>query len=96
MHAAEQATTAPRKRPAASRSATAAASGAKRRAAPQPEPAPKQGYECQGDTVSGSVQPPGGAELVASAVELVGELAKAGLSSGERLLKDFVTRLPLP
>jgi len=41
------------------------------------------------------VQPPGAAELVASAAEIVGELAKAGLSRSERLLKDFVSRLPL-
>jgi len=42
------------------------------------------------------VQPPGAAELVASAAEIVGELAKAGLSTGERLLKDVFSRLPLP
>jgi hypothetical protein len=41
------------------------------------------------------VQPPGGAELVASAVEILGELAKGGLSTGERLLKDVISRLPL-
>jgi hypothetical protein len=41
------------------------------------------------------VHPPGSAELVASAAEIVGELAKAGLSTGERLLKDFLSRLPL-
>jgi hypothetical protein len=42
------------------------------------------------------VQPPGAAELVTSAAEIVGELAKAGLSTGERLLKDVFSRLPLP
>jgi hypothetical protein len=41
------------------------------------------------------VQPPGGAELLASAAEIVGELTKAGLSTGERLLKDVFSRLPL-
>ena len=56
---------------------------------------PRQGFECDGDTASGAVQPPGGAELVASAAEIVGELAKAGLSTGERLLKDVLSRLPL-
>jgi hypothetical protein len=30
---------------------------------------------------------------VASAVEIVGELAKSGLSTGERLLKDVFSRL---
>jgi hypothetical protein len=42
------------------------------------------------------VQPPGGAELVASAVEIVGELAKAGLTSGERVLRDVFSHLPRP
>jgi hypothetical protein len=41
------------------------------------------------------VAPPGGAELVSAAAEIVGELAKAGLSTGERLLKDVFSRLPL-
>jgi hypothetical protein len=59
------------------------------------DPAPRQGFECESETPSGSVQPPGGVELVASAAELVGELAKAGLSRSERLLKDVVSRLPL-
>jgi hypothetical protein len=67
---------------------------AKRTAAPM-EPAPRQGFECEGERSSGSVHPPGGAELVASAAEIVSELAKAGLSTGERLLKDFLSRLPL-
>ncbi len=53
------------------------------------EPAPRQGFECEGERASGTVHPPGGAELVASAAEIVGELAKAGLSTGERLLKDL-------
>jgi hypothetical protein len=56
---------------------------------------PSQGYECPAESASGSIQPPGGAELVASAAELIGELAKAGVSTGERLLKDVLARLPL-
>ncbi len=67
--------------------------------APKPvasaEPAPRQGFECEGERTSGTVHPPGGAELVASAAEIVGELAKAGISTGERLLKDLLSRLPL-
>jgi hypothetical protein len=59
------------------------------------EPAPRQGFECEGERTSGSVHPPGGAELVASAAEIVGELAKAGILTGERLLKDVLARLPL-
>jgi hypothetical protein len=75
------------------------ARAAKRAATPRPaiplqEPAPRQGFECESET-DGAVQPPGGAELVASAAEIVGELAKAGLSTGERLLKDVFSRLPL-
>jgi hypothetical protein len=57
--------------------------------------APRQGFECEGERASATVHPPGGAELVASAAEIVGELAKAGLSTGERLLKDVLSRLPL-
>ncbi len=84
--------------------AKAAARG-KRRAAPRTaagkarttyeEPAPRQGFEGDGETTGGSVQPPGGAELVASAAEIVGELAKAGISRSERLFKDVLSRLPL-
>jgi hypothetical protein len=54
---------------------------------------PRQGFESDGETMTGTVLPPGGAELVASAAELVGELAKASISSGERLLKDVFSRL---
>jgi hypothetical protein len=57
--------------------------------------APRQGFECDSETTGGSVAPPGGAELVATAAEIVGELAKVGLSTGERLLKDVLSRLPL-
>jgi hypothetical protein len=56
---------------------------------------PRQGFESDSDRARGPVQPPGGAELVAGAVEIVGELAKAGFSTGERLLKDVLSRLPL-
>jgi hypothetical protein len=59
------------------------------------ERAPRQGFECDGERSSGSVHPPGGAELVASAAEIVSELAKAGLSTGERVLRDVLSRLPL-
>jgi hypothetical protein len=59
------------------------------------EPVPRQGFECEAERTSGSVQPPGGAELLASAAEIIGELAKASVSTGERLLKDVLSRLPL-
>lgn len=60
------------------------------------EPVPRQGFASDSDErASGPVQPPGGADLVATAAEIVGELAKAGLSTGERLVKDMLARLPL-
>jgi len=59
------------------------------------EPAPRQGYECESEPSSRAVHPPGGAELVASVAEIVGELTKAGVATGERLLKDALSRLPL-
>jgi hypothetical protein len=74
------------------------APGSTKRKALDPEaapPVPRQGFECEGERASGPVHPPGGTELVASAVEIIGELAKAGLSSGERLFKDVLSRLPL-
>ena len=58
------------------------------------EPVPRQGFESEVERASGPVSPPGGIELVASAAELLGELAKAGVSSGERLLRDVLSRLP--
>jgi hypothetical protein len=57
--------------------------------------APRQGFECESEHSGRTVHPPGGAELVASVAEIVGELAKSGLSTGERLLKDALSRLPL-
>jgi hypothetical protein len=54
---------------------------------------PRQGFETEADRARGPVQPPGGTELVTSAVEIVGELAKSGLATGERLLKDVFSRL---
>jgi hypothetical protein len=58
------------------------------------ETVPRQGFEVDGDIARGSVQPPGAAELVSSAAELAGELAKAGVTGGARLFKDLFTRLP--
>jgi len=58
------------------------------------ETVPRQGFECEGDRASGPVSPPGGLELVASAAEMFGELAKSGIIGGERLLRDVLARLP--
>jgi hypothetical protein len=68
-----------------------AAAGARR--ARRGEPVPRQGFESEGDGIRGSVQPPGATELVTSALEIVGEFAKSGVSTGERLLKDVLSRL---
>ena len=78
-------------RPAQTRPSAAAE---RARSRPQ-QAAPRQGFETEPQAARGSVQPPGGAELVASAAELVGELAKAGLSRGERAIRDLLGRLPL-
>jgi hypothetical protein len=59
------------------------------------EPAPRQGFECESEHTGRAVHPPGGAELVASVAEILGELTKAGVAAGERLLKDALSRLPL-
>jgi hypothetical protein len=71
------------------------AAARKGRQAPADEPAPRQGFESGGESAGRPVQPPGGAEFVATAAEIVNELAKAGLSTGERLFKDVLSRLPL-
>jgi len=85
-------------RPKAARSSTARQrkAGPSRRAATSARGSgavPKQGFESDADRARGPVQPPGGTELVASAVEIVGELAKSGIATGERLLKDVFSRL---
>jgi len=83
--------------PSASAAPKRAPRGARRRSEhPHAEPVPKQGFEAEGERTSRVVQPPGGAELVASAAEIVGELAKAGVGAGERLLRDALSRLPRP
>jgi hypothetical protein len=83
----------------ASRGAAAKRSGdgarRQRRSVTRVEAIPAQGYESEDDAATGAVRPPGGAELVLSAAEIVGELAKAGLSTSERLIKDVLSHLPL-
>lgn len=58
------------------------------------ERAPRQGFEAEPDSLTRPIQPPGGAELVASLAELAGELAKAGVTTGGRVLRDVLSRLP--
>jgi hypothetical protein len=95
----------------AAKTASAAAAPAKaktRKDSKKPDPAkratstkrtaetvPRQGFESEREIGSGSVQPPGSTEFVAAAAEIVGELTKAGLSRGERLMRDVLSRLPL-
>jgi len=93
-----KAAAAPKRKPQAARSSAAKRrprSAPKRPTAPFAGGAsvPIQGFECEGESARGPVQPPGGAELVTSALEIVGELAKAGVSTGERLLRDALSRL---
>jgi hypothetical protein len=57
------------------------------------EEVPRQGFESEEDRAIGAVPPPGGTEFVSTAAEIVGELAKAGISGGERLLRDVLSRL---
>jgi hypothetical protein len=80
-----------------SRAGKRAAGPARRakRSIPKLDEVPPQGYESEDDAATGAVRPPGGAELVLSAAEIAGELAKAGLSRAERLAKDVLARLPL-
>ncbi len=77
-----------------------AASGAPRRkrgtaagAREQAPRIPRQGFESERDATRGTVHPPGGTELIASAFEIVGELAKSGVTTGERLLRDVFSRV---
>jgi len=55
---------------------------------------PRQGFEAEEAIEPGrSVQPPSGAELATSMLELAGELAQTGLAVGGRILRDALTRL---
>jgi len=69
--------------------------GSARRANAALQPAPRQGFASESERPVGPVQPPGGAELLAGAAEIIGEVTKAGLSAGERLFRDMLSRLPL-
>lgn len=55
---------------------------------------PPQGFEAEEQIEPGrAVQPPSNTELATSVAELFGELAQAGVSAGERLVKDALRRL---
>jgi hypothetical protein len=80
--------------PAAKQGRPTARPAARRAAAKAQLTAPRQGFESDGDLASGSaVQPPSSTEIVASVVEVFGDLAQSGLAGGGRLVKDALTRL---
>ncbi len=58
------------------------------------EEVPRQGFATEDERAVGAVQPPGGLELIGTAAEIVSEIAKAGVSGGERLVRDILSRLP--
>lgn len=58
-----------------------------------PEAVPRQGYESVEERATGPVQPPGNVEFLGTAAEIVSELAKAGVSGSERLVRDVLSRL---
>jgi hypothetical protein len=88
--AAKPATAKPAKRPTAQRPRKASPRGS---STAVEQEIPRQGFESQDDRATGAVEPPGGTEFVGTAAEIVSELAKAGISGGERLLRDVLSRL---
>ncbi len=80
------------KRAAPAKPSRTKAAPAKRK--PPAEDVPRQGYESVEERgATGPVQPPGGTELIGTAAEIVNEIAKAGISGGERLVRDVLSRL---
>jgi hypothetical protein len=55
---------------------------------------PPQGFESDGDRLTGPVAPPGMTELLAGVSEAVNEVAKAGISAGERIVRELLGRMP--
>ena len=82
-----------RARPAAAKPRRQPPRGARAPHAASEPPVPRQGFESDGANASGPVPPPGGAELLATAAEIVSEVARASVSTGERLLRDAFSRL---
>jgi hypothetical protein len=81
-------------RPAASTSGARASTSRKRSARGPAKTVAAQGYHPVSD--SRPVEPPTGAEILASAVQAAGEVAQIGLTLGERLLRAAASRLPKP
>jgi hypothetical protein len=88
-------------RAAATTTAKAPPAAAKPKAKPKPraKPAPPPAAEVP---AAGYATPraddgvPGGAHLIATAVQAAGELAQIGISAGGRALKSAIQRLPRP
>jgi hypothetical protein len=57
------------------------------------EEVPRQGFETEDERATGAVPPPGTADVLSTAVEALGEIAKAGIAGSERLLRDVFSRL---
>jgi hypothetical protein len=81
------------KRPAAAKPSHAKAPRAKPARKRPVEEVPRQGYESVEERATGPVAPPGGTEFAGTAAEIVSEIAKAGISGGERVLRDVLSRL---
>jgi hypothetical protein len=65
------------------------------RASAKTKRAPRQGFESEADATTGPVAPPGAAELLNAATELLSEVAKSGFSRGTSTVKDVLGRLRL-
>ncbi len=74
-------------------SSRARRSAPKRPAARPPEDVPRQGFETEDERAVGAVPPPGTTDLLSTAVEAIGEIAKAGIAGSERLVRDVFSRL---
>ncbi len=84
----------PTAKPAPKRPAAKPAAPKRRVPKPVERPVPPQGFEAEEAIEAGhSVQPPSGAELATSMVDLVGELAQTGIATGGRMLRDALARL---
>ena len=85
----------PRARAQGAASSRARRGAASSRATAKADRAPRQGFESEADATTGPVMPPGGAELLNAATELLSEVAKSGLSRGASTVKDILGRLRL-
>jgi hypothetical protein len=76
---------APRSRPKVATARSDSAKSANR--------APRQGFESDAESTSGPVAPPGSAEFLNAATELLAVVARSGLSRGSATLREIMERL---